>query len=293
MSEATILVSGATGRTGGAAIETLLALGKDVRAYMRADDRRATLLRDRGVSVVIGDFTDVNKIRAAMEGIQSAYFLYPIAPGILDASVNFAQAAKEAGVSALVNMSQVSARRESKSHAALDHWVSEQVFEWSGIPTTHLRPTFFADWLTYPHFAKEIWAKKRIEFPFGTGRHAPISTDDQGRVIAHILAKPTVHAGKVYRLYGPVEMSYYEIAAEMSKALHAEIIYSPIAIAEFRRRMEDEYKFNPFLIQHLAQVAQDYQDGVFAGTNNVVTEVTGTPPLTVEAFITQYRRAFS
>jgi hypothetical protein len=67
------------------------------------------------------------------------------------------------------------------------------------VATTHLRPTFFADWLVYPHFAAEIWAKKKIEFPFENGRHAPISTDDQGRVIAYILANPKGHEGKIYR----------------------------------------------------------------------------------------------
>jgi uncharacterized protein YbjT (DUF2867 family) len=36
-------------------------------------------------------------------------------------------------------MSQISARLDSKSHAARDHWLSERVFDWSGVPT-HLRP---------------------------------------------------------------------------------------------------------------------------------------------------------
>ena len=80
MSEAEILVSGATGRTGGAAIDTLLKLGKSVRAYVRSDDERAAALRQRGVDIAVGDFTDIDDIRAAMEGISSAYFLHPIAP---------------------------------------------------------------------------------------------------------------------------------------------------------------------------------------------------------------------
>src|SRR5246127_2754232 len=167
MSEAEILVSGATGRTGGAAIEELLKMGKAVRAYVRSDGEKAARLRARGVDVAIGDFTDLDRIRAAMEGIRSAYFLHPIAPGIISATAYFAQAAKEASVTAIVNMSQISARRESTSHAAQDHWVAERVFDWSGVATTHLRPTFFADWLVYPYYAKDIRAKKKIEFPFG------------------------------------------------------------------------------------------------------------------------------
>ncbi|MBB5572723.1 MULTISPECIES: NmrA family NAD(P)-binding protein [Rhizobium] len=293
MSEAEILVSGATGRTGGAAIDELLKMGKSVRAYVRSDDERAAALRQRGVDIAVGDFTDIDHIRAAMEGIRSAYFLHPIAPGILGASAYFAQAAKEAGVTAIVNMSQISARRESASHAAQDHWISERVFDWSGVPTTHLRPTFFADWLVYPHFAKEIWATKKIEFPFESGRHAPISSDDQGRVIAHVLANPKGHEGRIYRLHGPVEMNHTEIAAVMSEALGAKIEYAPSSIEAFKGKMENLYKFPPFLVQHLVEVAQNYRDGIFSGTNDVVETITGTPALSVQQFVSNNRAAFA
>jgi uncharacterized protein YbjT (DUF2867 family) len=293
MNESEILVSGATGRTGGNAIDELLKMGKQVRAYVRSDDERATALRKRGVDIAVGDFTNVDQIRAAMEGIRSAYFLHPIAPGIVGAAAYFAQAAKEARVTAIVNMSQISARRESASHAAQDHWISERVFDWSGVATTHLRPTFFADWLVYPHFAKEIWTKKKIEFPFGNGRHAPIATDDQGRVIAHILANPEGHEGKTYTLHGPVEMNHTEIAAAMSDVLGAKIDYAPTSIEDFRDKMENLYKFPPFLTQHLIEVAQNYRDGIFSGTNDNVAKITGTSALSVPAFIEKYRSAFA
>ena len=293
MNEFEILVSGATGRTGGAAIDELLNMGRRVRAYVRADDDRAAELRHRGVDIAVGDFTDIDQVRAAMEGIRSAYFLHPIAPGIIGAAAYFAQAAKEAGVTAIVNMSQISARRESASHAAQDHWISERVFDWSGVPTTHLRPTFFADWLVYPHFAKEIWAKKKIEFPFANGRHAPIASDDQGKVIAHILANPEGHGGKTYTLHGPVEMNHTEIASVMSDVLGAEIEYAPTTIVEFKDKMENLYKFPPFLVQHLVEVAQNYQDGIFSGVNDNVETITGTPALSVGAFIEKYRKAFA
>ena len=293
MSEADILVGGATGRTGGAAIDELLKIGRHVRAYVRSDDERAEALRRRGVDIAVGDFTDIDDIRAAMEGIKSAYFLHPIAPGIISAAAYFAQAAKEAGVTAIVNMSQISARRESASHAAQDHWVSERVFDWSDVPTTHLRPTFFADWLVYPHFAKEIWANKKIEFPFENGRHAPIASDDQGRVIAHILANPEGHEGKTYTLTGPVEMNHTEIAAVMSDVLGAKIEYAPTSIEAFRNKMENLYKFPPFLTQHLVEVARNYRDGIFSGANDTVEKITGTPALSVQQFIAQNRAVFA
>lgn len=292
MSEGTVLITGATGRTGGAAIENLLRMGQSVRAYLRRDDESAAALRVRGVETAIGDFTSLDTIRAAMQDVRAAYFLHPISPGILPASNYFAQAAKEAGLEAIVNMSQISARRSATSHAAQDHWMSERVFDWSGVPTTHLRPTFFADWLVYPHFAKEIWATKRIEFPFGQGGHAPISSEDLGRVIAHVLADPKGHGGKTYSLHGPVELDHHQIAEKMSNVLGSALEYRPVEIAEFWRRMEKVYKFEPFLVQHLCEVARDYQDGIFAGTNGNVEQITGEPPLTVEQVVELHRDVY-
>jgi uncharacterized protein YbjT (DUF2867 family) len=47
-------------------------------------------------------------------------------------------------------MSQISAREDSKSHAARDHWIAERLFDWSGVPTVHIRPTFFSEWTVFP-----------------------------------------------------------------------------------------------------------------------------------------------
>jgi len=51
MTRADILVSGATGRTGGAAIDTLLKMDRRVRAYVRADGDTAQALRERGAAL--------------------------------------------------------------------------------------------------------------------------------------------------------------------------------------------------------------------------------------------------
>ena len=66
MSGTEILVSGATGRTGGAAIAELLKMGRSVRAYVRSDGERASALRKQGIEIAVGDFTDIDAIRAAI-----------------------------------------------------------------------------------------------------------------------------------------------------------------------------------------------------------------------------------
>jgi NAD(P)H dehydrogenase (quinone) len=292
MSRNRVLVTGATGYTGRAAVDTALKLGLEVRALVHKEDARAAALRARGVEIIVGDLSSINSVRAALEGVRSAYFVYPITPGIIDATAYFSQAAQEAGVGAIVNMSQISSRRDSKSHAAQDHWIAERVFDRSGIPATHLRPTFFAEWLLYPRAAEIIKQHQRIEIPFEAGRHAPIAAEDQGRLIAHILADPGPHAGKIYDLFGPVEMDYYGIAEAVSEALGTNITYTPISIEEFCRYLKENRHYPPFLVQHLSEVAQDCRDGLFAGTNDVIERITGEPPMTVQTFISRHREAF-
>src|SRR5260370_598880 len=151
----------------------------------RFDDFRR--FDDKGVEVVAGDYLDLGAMRRAVKGVRRAYFVYPIRPGIIQATAYFAQATKEAGVEAITNMSQISAREDARSHAARDHWVAERVFDWSGIAVAHLRPTFFAEWLLYN--APMIKAGT-LAMPFGAGNDGPVPAENQARVIVGILENP-------------------------------------------------------------------------------------------------------
>jgi hypothetical protein len=42
------------------------------------------------------------------------------------------------------------ADQTNRSHAARGHWIAERLFDWSGVPTVHIRPTFFSEWLLFP-----------------------------------------------------------------------------------------------------------------------------------------------
>jgi uncharacterized protein YbjT (DUF2867 family) len=291
MTQATILVSGATGFTGRKTVEILRANGVPVRALVRTDDERAQSLRELGAEVVIGDLLDLNALRAALEGIETAYFVYPIAPGLIEATARFALAAKEAGVTSVVNMSQISARRVAKSNAALNHYTAERVFDWSGLATTHVRPTYFAQWLIYPHWRKHIVERGEIRLPFGDGRHAPIAAEDQARFIAAVLQNPAPHAGKIYNLNGPVELSQQGVADAVGEVLGRTITYVPITLEEYDQEMSND-GLPPFLRQHLIEVAQDYQHGVFEGEDSIIAQVTGQAPMTVQAFVEQHLALF-
>lgn len=305
------LITGATGATGSAAAGQLLDKGRQVRALVHREDERSEALRRKGAEVVIGDLLDFDAMREVLKGVNRAYFVYPIRPGLVQATAQFAQSALEAGVEAIVNMSQKSARSDAKSHSAREHWLAERVFDWSGLNVAHIRPTYFAEWLLYlaPMIRQGV-----MYAPFTTGRHAPIAAEDQARVIVGILENPERHRGKVYPLYGPVELTHDQIAGIVGQALGRSVMYQSMPIEKWAGLVAnasagraprndagslyseaDRITGRPgseFLVQHLREVAIDHTNGVFAGTNDLVEEIGGRPPLTVEAFVTKHRDAF-
>ena len=203
MFQGRFLVTGATGDTGGATVEELLARGHQVRALAHGEDERSKRLQGSGVEVIYGDLLDFGQVRAALTGVQRAYFIYPIRPGILQATAYFAQAAKEAGLDGMVNMSQISARETRRVMPR---------------PSLALRARLRlvrADGRPHPaYLLRGVAAVTRptdpaglLHVPFGTGRHAPI-VRGPGRVIAGILEDPAQHKGEIYPLFGPVEYTY-------------------------------------------------------------------------------------
>lgn len=284
------LITGATGNTGDTTVRLLLERGHRVRALVHRDDARSGSLASAGAEVVVGDLLDLRAVSAAMRGVQGAYFCYPIAPGLLDATVVFAQAATEAGVGSVVNMSQISARREADSNAARQHWLGERLLDRTPLMTAHLRPTFFAEWLHW------CWSRRGDEgvlrLPFGDGRHAPVAGVDQAYVIAAVLEHPEGHDRQIYPLSGPVEMNHAEIAEAMSRVLGIPVRYEPISIETFAEGLAAK-GLGSHLVQHLGHVAVDYRNGVFAGTNNLIEVIGDRDPLTVEAYVTANRELFA
>ena len=277
-----VLITGATGDTGRAAVKEAVALGLTVRAMVRKRDDRALALGALGAEIVVGDLLDINSIVDAMKAIESAFFVWPVAPGLINATVNFAQAAREAGVAHIINLSQRSADRNSTSDSCRDHFIAEQVFDHFDVPVTHLRPTLFLEWLLYP-FQLPYLRQGVLRMPAAAGRHAPIAAEDQGRVIAAILADPADHAGTTYPLFGPVEMDHTQFAAELSEALGRTIVFQDISIADYNASLR-AMGVPDYVLQHFAGALEDYQRGVMSGTSDAVETLTGRKPMSVAAF---------
>jgi uncharacterized protein YbjT (DUF2867 family) len=228
---------------------------------------------------VAGDLHDPNTLRPAMEGADAAFLLWRIQPGIIHATVNFAQTAKEAGVSTVLNLSQRNADRESTSDMSRDTYISEQVLNWSGLDVIHLRPTMFLEWFTYPWMLPYL-RKGILRMPVGDGRSAPVAAADQGRAIAALLLHPEEHIGATIPLSGPVEMSHEKMAAKLSAALGRTIVYENPPVNEYVASLR-EMGVPPYLAHHVGGVMVDYQAGRLSGVDDNIEKLTGRRAMTV------------
>jgi NAD(P)H dehydrogenase (quinone) len=277
-----VLITGATGDTGRAAVRESIALGLSVRAMVHRKDDRSAALEALGAEVVVGDLLEINTVRDAMTGVDAAYLVWPVQPGLINATVNFAQAAKETGVKTVINLSQRSANRESTSDSCRDTFIAEEILNWSGLPVIHLRPTYFLEWLLYP-WQLPYLKQGILRMPVGKGRHSPIAADDQGRAIAALLKNPEGHIGTTIPLSGPVEMDHEQMAAELSEALGRKIVFQDLPIDEYCSSIE-AMGVPPYIVQHLGGAMVDYQNGRMSGADDNVEKLTGRRSMTVGEF---------
>ncbi|MFF2993408.1 NmrA family NAD(P)-binding protein [Streptomyces sp. NPDC057950] len=284
----TILVTTANGDTGRPMVDHLLKEGFHVRAMVRTDDERAQRLRDKGAEVVFGDLLTFRDVRAALKGVRRAYFNYPVGDGMVEAAVMFAQAAREEHLDLIVSMSHIQSRPDARSKATQNHWLTEQVFTWSGVPTTHLRITFFTQWLLY---ISGLIRYGRYVMPFDAdSRFAPITGHDIALTAAKILTRPEGHAGQIYTLTGPVEYSHEELAAEVGRVLGRDLPFERVTVTTFLELIGEPDDIAK--LKHFEAVTIDQQEGRLAGVTDTAARITGQPMQTVEDFVNEHRSHF-
>ena len=292
MSNPLILVTGATGKTGTPVVQQLIERGFPVRAMVRRLDDRAARLEQLGAEVVVGDFTDLASIRRAMEGVGRVYFCYPPhGDKLVEATAIAAAAAKDAEVTALVNMSQISAREDSESPLARHHWQSEKIFDWAGIGAIHIRPTFFAEML---HIlgAQGIAEEGKLYLPYGSEKHAPVAAADIARVVVGLLADPAPYVGQRLIVTGPRNMSLSQMAQVLSTELGRPVEYVDLPVEVWGQALGGIPGMTPFSVTHLQAVAVDHQNGIFSAETDVVERIGGAKPQSLPEFIQANREHF-
>jgi uncharacterized protein YbjT (DUF2867 family) len=291
MASTRTLVTGATGKIGGAVAAQLLEKGVPTRALVHRDDERSDRLRALGAEVIVADMFDIQQVAAALDGVDRLFFNPPNHPHALDSAVAFAVAARRSGVDAVVALGQWLASPEHPSLMTRHHWLIDELF--GLLPdTAHVAvdPGYFADnYLNLVPVAAQLGV---LPVPTGGGRNAPPSNEDIARVAVGALLDPHRHDGRAYRPTGPTMLSGADMADAVGEALGRRVRHIDVPPWMFMRAIRVYAKrigADLFFQSGLRHYEHEYALGTWevGGPTTHVRDVAGVEP---EDFLTIARR---
>lgn len=199
-----------------------MARGVPLRAMTRSEAKRRAL-EASGISAVIGDFDKPDTLRAALEGVDTAYLVCTPDERLVTCESHFIAAAKAAGVKKIVKCGAHSTGHDSGSPNLRMHAVVEDALRASGITYTILRPhgfmqTFFA--MTAPL----VMQQGIMSYPAGDGPIPLIDVRDVGEIALRALIQPGFE-NQAYDLTGPAALTPTQMAASLAKAFGRPITY--------------------------------------------------------------------
>ncbi|MFF4124309.1 NmrA family NAD(P)-binding protein [Microbispora rosea] len=227
-----VLVVGATGTQGSAAVRGLLSRGHRVRALTR-EPARARRLTEMGAEVAVGDLGDRAAVEAALDGV-TAVFAVPLRdPGDDAAELRNAafliEAAKRSGVRHFVQTSVAGTGELSRmprwgsGHWNEEYWETkhriEEAVRGGGLPAyTILKPSFLMENLLPPKAPLMFPELARDEIVTAVGRHVRvqmISAGDVAAFAAAALERPDRFSGQSIELAAEA-LTMHEVAATIA-----------------------------------------------------------------------------
>jgi uncharacterized protein YbjT (DUF2867 family) len=205
MSKPIVVVTGITGKQGGATARHLLAGGKfEVHGLVRdpsADKSKAW--ESKGVKLVKGDLEDAASLEAAFKGAHGVYLVVNFwgigADGEIRQGKNAIDAAKRAGVKHLVYASVGAADKKSGIPHFESKWETEQYLAASGLHYSIIRPVFFMENFLYPNTVKDGVFYQAMK---PTDKLQIIATDDIGAFAALAFEKQDLLPNKAIEIAG-------------------------------------------------------------------------------------------
>ena len=289
MQKPLILVTGATGKTGGAVVKQLLDEEWPVRALAHRKDQRAEALARMGAEVAIASAHDPDALAAALKGVQRAYYVPIFAPHATQAAAAFAAAAEGSSLQAVVQLSQWLSQPAHPSILTRETWLIDRMFaRLPGVAHVILNPGMFAD-----NFLRTIDMATTLGlYPVLTGdsRSAPVSTEDIAACAVALLRDPEPHAGRSYRPTGPQLMSGRDMAAAVGRAIGRPVRAVNLPFWMFLKvaRLDG---VNPHEVLNWRDYLRDHRAGAFAaggGVTDVVCDLTGRPAEAFETIASRY-----
>jgi uncharacterized protein YbjT (DUF2867 family) len=275
-----ILVTGATGKTGGAVAKELAAHNIPVRVLVRNADK-ATDLKDVGAEIAVGDMADEAAVREALKGCDKAVLIMANGEHQLTMEKLFTDSAVALGVKHLVKLSSMESKPGTTKPIPAMHVASEDHIRASGLNWTMIRPTFFTQ--NFLSVARSITASDEISLALGNAVVAPTDIRDVAEVVRVVLTDD-VHLNKSYDLTGPEAMSLAQAAEKFSSVLGREIRYVPQSVQDFRKVLIQvglpEWRVNAVCDEFKLLSAK-----ASTQTTDTIQQILGRPPTSVEQFV--------
>jgi uncharacterized protein YbjT (DUF2867 family) len=241
----TVLVTGATGRQGGAVVRHMLPKGWKLRALTRhPEGHEAQSLARQGVEVVQGDLEDPASIARAATGVYGIYSVQDFwavgAKREVQQGKNVADAAKKANVKHFVYSSVGGAERNT----GIPHWESkwevENIIRDLGLPATMIRPAAFMETYYIDQVELGILKGKLADPIRGDKPYQTIATDDIGAFVALAFERPTEFIGKELEIAGS-ELTNLEAAKIFSRVLGKKVKFQKLPLALVRLVLGKEF----------------------------------------------------
>lgn len=267
MSNDTILVLGATGKTGRRVAARLRLRGTQVRAASRT-------------SPTPFDWSDPDGWDAALRGATAVYVVPPPVPGPVH---DFVARAEAAGVRRLVLLSGHGADAWGDSAFGLDMRSAEDAVRGSALEWTVLRPSNFNQNFDEDLFHAPLVAGE-LALPAGAVPEPFIDVEDVAEAAVTVLAEPGRHAGRTYELTGPRALTFAEAVELISRAAGRPIGYRRVSPADYVAALVKE-GWPEEAAQHVADMFVLMDSGVIAGTTDGVATVLGRAPRTFEDYV--------
>ena len=163
------------------------------------------------------------------------------------------------------------------------------MFNWSGLPVVHIRPTTF---LGNPMFTSlavpSLREHNELVLPFGSGRTSPITASDVARTVAAVLMDPAERIGNIYELTGPASLDIEGLAAEYSRGLGRPIHGTDIAHDRWLQDTLKPLALLPHVEQHIATMALLHRAGRYDRATHDVEKITGQRPCTVGSYVARH-----
>jgi len=241
----TVLISGATGRQGGAVVRHVLTRGWRLRALTRqCGSYAAQQLADQGVELVKGDLEDPASLECAVRSVYGVYSVQDFwavgARREVQQGKNLAEAAKQAGVEHFVYSSVGGAERNS----GIDHWESKWEIERHirklGLPATMLRPVafmenYYIDQVEIGILKGKLMDPVRPDKPYQT-----IAAEDIGAFAALAFERPKEFIGLELEIAGS-ELTNPETAAAFSRVLGRPVKFQQLPMPIVRLVLGKEF----------------------------------------------------